>query len=80
MEEKNLMTELNDAAAKLHTIIRDIYKDKDISKLTGREKIESTMSYAHIITNNIGKQVLLQMHISMPEKELRIKTNDKEKR
>lgn len=71
IEEIKLLTQLDEATSKLHPIIVELYKDKDLSVMDGVEKKDSVASYNHILVNNLGKNIYLQMSIRlMPDNVL----------
>ena len=69
-KKQRLLDELTAATAKLHTIIYEIYFDRD-KKETDKPG-DNDMHYTHILKNNLGHQILLRMQIVMPKEELRI--------
>ena len=69
-KQQRLMNELNEATAKLHEIIYELYFDRD-KKETDKPG-DNDMHYTHILNNNLGHQILLQMQVVMPKEELRI--------
>lgn len=69
-KKQRLLDELTAATAKLHTIIYEIYFDRD--KKETDEPGDNDMHYTHILKNNLGHQILLQMQIVMPKEEVRI--------
>lgn len=79
LTQEQLMEKLNKTTEQLHAIIFDLFMDKPKPTKVG----ESDMYYNHIITNNLGHQVLLKMQITMPTEEIRIRVenvnNKKEK-
>lgn len=74
-KEQRLLDELAAATKKLHTIIYEIYFDRD-KKETDKPG-DNDMHYTHILQNNLGHQILLRMQIVMPKEEFRIQLQAK---